>query len=54
MPELKIVEKVFDLTDNRDLTEMEQIRGNPSLYKIIVDETLNLPFRHITYEVKKV
>lgn len=50
---LEVHEKVFDLADNRDLTEIERICGRPEKYKIIVDETLMLPFRHMRYEVKK-
>lgn len=45
-----IAEKIFDLSDNRDLTEMERLIGRPERYKILVDETVMLPFRHIRYE----
>ena len=43
--------KIFDLSDTRDLTEIERLKSNPDKFKIIVEETLMLPFRHIEYEV---
>ena len=43
--------KIFDLSDNRDLTEIERLKSNPDKFKILVDETITLPFRHIEYEV---
>jgi hypothetical protein len=49
----EVHEKVFDLSDNRDLTEIERICSRKDKYDIKVDETLMLPFRHIRYEVKR-
>jgi hypothetical protein len=48
-----IHEKVFDLTDNRDLTEIEYLCNKPEKIKFHADETITLPFRHIRYEVLK-
>jgi hypothetical protein len=54
MPEFNEVhEKVFDLSDNRDLAEIERICSRGDKFKILVDETLMLPFRHMRYEVLK-
>ena len=43
--------RIFDLSDNRDIDEIERLKSNPDKFKIIVEETLMLPFRHIEYEV---
>jgi hypothetical protein len=54
MPEIsEIHEKVFDLSDNRDLSEIERICSRKDKYTILVDETISLPFRHIRFEVKR-
>ena len=47
----RVEAKIFDLSDTRDLTEIERLKSNPDKFKIIVEETLMLPFRHIEYEV---
>jgi hypothetical protein len=52
MTELKEVhDKVFDLSDTRDLSEIEHMCQRPDKYKFQCDETILLPFRHIRYEV---
>jgi hypothetical protein len=54
MPEpLEVHDKVYDLSDNRDLTEIEKLCSRPDKYRLIVDETIVLPFRHIRHEVLK-
>ena len=54
MPEFNEVhEKVFDLSDSRDLTEIEKICSRQDKFRVLVDETIMLPFRHIRYEVLK-
>ena len=54
MPEIdEVHEKVFDLSDNRDLTEIERICSRKDKYEILVDETISLPFRHMRYKVKR-
>lgn len=47
---IKVEERMFDLSDNRDLTELENICSRPDKYKLVVDETVMLPFRHVRYE----
>ena len=49
----EVHEKVYDLSDNRDLSEIERLCSRQDKYTIIVDETLMLPFRHIRYEVRR-
>jgi hypothetical protein len=52
MTEFKEVhEKVFDLSDTRDLSEIEHMAQRHDKFKFLVDETIMLPFRHIRYEV---
>jgi len=52
MTEVKeIHDKVFDLSDSRELGEIEHLCSRPDKYKIAVDETILLPFRHIRYEI---
>ena len=46
-----VKEVVFDLSSGKDLTEIERICSNPGKFKVIVDETITLPFRHMRYEV---
>ena len=43
--------QLFDLNDSVNLTELERIKSNPQKYKIMVDETIMLPFRHVEYEI---
>ena len=47
----RVEAKIFDLSDTRDLTEIERLKSNPDKFKIVVEETLMLPFRHIEYKV---
>ena len=52
MPEFREVhDRVYDLSDSRDLSEIEAMCAKPDKFKLLVDETLLLPFRHIRFEV---
>lgn len=44
---------LFDLNDNTQLSEIERIKSNSQKYKILVEETVMLPFRHLEYEIIK-
>jgi hypothetical protein len=46
----KIFEGLFDLTFDRDLAEIERIISRPDKYKILVDEPVTVPMRHLRYE----
>lgn len=50
MTDIEVQEWVYNLTDNNDLREIEKVCGSPDKYKIIVDETIMIPFRHMRYE----
>ncbi len=47
----KVEVVLLELNDNTNLTEIERIKSNPAKYKILVEETVMIPFRHIEYEV---
>jgi hypothetical protein len=46
----KIVEALFDLTYDRDLADIERIVSRPDKYKILIDEPVTVPMRHLRYE----
>lgn len=45
-----IIEGLFDLTFDRDLSELERIVSRPDKYKILIDESVTVPMRHLRYE----
>jgi hypothetical protein len=45
-----VIEALYNLTDNRDLSEIENICTRKDKFTIVVDETVMVPFRHIRYE----
>ena len=47
----KVNVRLFDLNDSVNLTELENIKSNPQRFRILTEETVMLPFRHIEYEV---
>lgn len=47
----EVHDRVYDLSSSRDLSEIERMFQRPDKYKILKDETLSLPFRHVRYEV---
>jgi len=49
----QIVEALFDLTFDKDLTEMERILSRPDKYRILLDSPVTVPMRHIRYEIIK-
>ena len=54
----EIMDWIFDLTSNSDLSEMERllekIMNNPNTHKLFVNETISIPMRHIQYAKPKV
>jgi hypothetical protein len=42
---------LYDLSDPKDLMEIERLKANSQKYKIVVEETVTLPYRHIEYEI---
>ena len=54
----EIVDWIFDLTSNSDLSELERtmarIMNNPNTHKLFVNETISIPMRHIQYAKPKV
>ena len=49
----QVIEKVYDLSNNRDLMEIESMCSRPDKFEILVDETIQLPFRHMRVRVIK-
>jgi hypothetical protein len=47
----KIVEKIYDLTFDGDLSELERIKSRPDRYRILKDEQVTVPMCHIQYEL---
>ena len=47
----EVHDRVYDLSSTRDLNEIEAMCSKPDKFKILVDETLLLPFRHIRFEI---
>lgn len=47
----EIHDEVFDVRDPRDASEIEYMSERPEEFKFLVDEPINLPHRHIRYEV---
>lgn len=53
-PDREIVEALYDLTSDKDLMTIEKMLNRPDLFKILVDETVSVPMRHIRVERPKV
>lgn len=47
----EIHDEVFDTKDPRDSSEIEHMLGRPDEFQFLVDEPLNIPHRHIRFEV---
>jgi len=47
----EVHDRVYDLSSVKDLSEIERMCQRPDKYKILKDETISLPFRHIRFEV---
>jgi hypothetical protein len=43
--------RIFDLNDNVQLTEIERLKNNPGKYRIIIEETIYIPMRHVQYQI---
>jgi hypothetical protein len=50
--EREIVEGLYDLTSDSDLGKIERLLNDPKI-KVHVDETVNIPMRHIRFERPK-
>ena len=47
----EVHDRVYDLSSTKDLSEIERMCQRPDKYKILKDELITLPFRHIRFEV---
>lgn len=47
----EVHDEVFDVNDTRDASEIEFMVQRPAEFRILVDERIDIPHRHIRFEI---